>query len=112
MAPLSMSRALATPSSASIAERYGSAGKQNIYIQNNYYGGAATSGSCFGTYGGRMPGRRVTMAPNMYDNINFHHHHHCCGGGRMPEWLMYGSLGMQLLGGIADLFKGNSGQGS
>ena len=112
MTPLGMSRAFMIPSSASMAERYGSGGG-NTYIQNNFYNGAATSGSWFGTYSNRHAGNKVYMAPNMYDpGCHFHHHHHHHCGPRVPEWLMHVGIGLNVLGGIANLFKGNSSQGS
>ncbi len=114
MTPIGMSRAFATPSAASMAERYRGGGSGNTYIQNNFYNGAATSGSCFGTYPNQHYGNRIMMAPNMYDpGCHHHHHHHCHGGGsRVPEWLIHTGIGLNILGGIADLFKGNSSQGS
>ena len=110
MTPLGMSRAFTIPSSASMAERYRGSGG-NTYIQNNFYGGAATSGSCFGTYSNQHYGNRIMMAPNMYDPGCCHHHHHH-DGPRVPEWLIHTGIGLNLIGGLVNLFKGNSNQGS
>ena len=87
------------------ANRFTMGKNKNTYVQiNNYANGYSScqkfTQSQWDAYSRRYGG--LAMNPMYYQTNDCCHG---CSDSGMPDWMLYGKIGLDLLGGLKDLFK-------